>query len=367
VKQFISFIRKEMFHIVRDPLTLTIMIILPILLLLILGFAISTEIRNTPFVVFDQSRSAASSKFIAKMDGNAYFTLVNALSSESDLETAFHRGECKLALILPADFGDNVPYREAVDIQLVVDASDPNEGSTLVSYVQLIAAQYQKELIGRASAPDLIQIETKMLYNPQMKGMYQIVPGMIGLIMMLICAYMTSISIAKEKELGTMEILLVSPLRPALIILAKAVPYLFISLTDVALSLLVAYFILGIPIAGNIALIVLLSLVYTLSALALGLLISTVAETQQEAMVLSGIGLMLPSMLLSNLIFPVESMPIPLQAFSYIVPARWYIDGLRDIMIKGLGFKAIVLDFFILLSMCFLLFFVSIKKFKNRL
>ena len=367
MKQFISFIKKEIYHIIRDPLTLSIMLILPVLLVLILGFAVTTEIRNTPVAVFDRSKTAESQRLIDKIDGNAYFTLVNNLHSESGIEKSFQKGECKLAIVIPSDFGQNLLYREKTNIQVIVDSSDPNEGSTLCSYLQLVIAQYQQELVHLHSHPGAVNTEVKLLYNPQMKGMYSIVPGIIGMIMMLICASMTSISIAREKEAGTMEILLVSPLKPAQIVLAKAVPYLFISLVDMVLCLLLARFVLEIPVLGNVWLIMLLSLIYTLSAIALGLLISTVSQTQQEAMVTSGVGLLLPAMLLSNLIFPIDSMPLLLRLFSCIVPARWFIDPLRDIMIKGLGFGAIWFEFLILLSISTILLFISIKKFKNRL
>lgn len=367
MRQFISFIKKETYHIVRDPLTLTIMLILPIILVSILGYAITTEIRNTPFIVLDQSQTRESKKLIAKIDGNAYFTLVKEVHSEHDIERSFQKGECKLAIVIPSDFRRYLLYREPVDIQILIDSSDPNEGSNLYNYLQLMMAQYQKELVNYQNNASIINTEIKLLYNPQMKGTYSIVPGIIGMIMMLICASMTSISIAREKEMGTMEILLVSPLKPTLIVVAKAIPYLFISLIDVILCLLLSHYILEVPIWGSLGLIMLMSFIYTLSAIALGLLISTVSTTQQEAMVTSGVGLLLPTMLLSNLIFPIDSMPFPLQLFSYIVPARWFIDPFRDIMIKGLGFGAIWFEFFILFSMSMILLLISIKKFKNRL
>ncbi|MDR2914768.1 MAG: ABC transporter permease [Tannerella sp.] len=367
MKQFISFIKKEIYHILRDPLTLTIMLALPVLLVLILGFAITTEIRNTPFVVLDQSKTIESQKLIAKIDGNAYFSLVETVHSETGIKQAFQKGKCKLALTIPSDFANGLLHREKVDIQVLIDTSDPNEGSNLYNYLQLIIAQYQKELVKQQNSNGMINTEVKLLYNPQMKGMYSFVPGIIGVIMMLISASMTSISIAREKEMGTMEILLVSPLKPSLVVLGKAVPYLFISLMDVVLCLLLAHYVLQVPIRGSVGLIMLLSVIYTLSAIALGLLISTVAKTQQEAMVTAGAGLLLPTMLLSNLIFPIDSMPLLLRIFSYIVPARWFIDPLRDIMIKGLGFEAIRFEFLILLSMSMILLFISIKKFKNRL
>ena len=366
MKQFISFIRKEVFHITRDPLTLVIMLILPVILLLILGFAVSTEFKNTSFVVLDESKSTLSQQFIEGINENSYFSLGGYLNTASEIEESFKKGKCKLAIIIPSQFGNDLLRTGNTDIQIMVDASDPNEASTIVNYFQMILLQYQNANAVQLNA-QYINMEVKMLYNPQMKSAYNFVPGLIGLIMMLICAMMTSISIVKEKEQGTMEILLVSPLKPTTIILAKAMPYLAVAIFDVISILCMAYFILDVPIAGSLFLIMLLSFVFTFSALALGLLISSVTETQQAAMLGSAIGLMLPSMLLSGLIFPIESMPVILQWISYVIPARWFIEALRDVMIKGLDFSAIWKEFSILLFMTFVLLTASIKKFKNRL
>ena len=366
MKQFISFIRKEIYHITRDPLTLIIMLILPVILLLILGFAVSTEIKNTSFIVFDNSKSEISQKLIEKIDANEYFDLANYIDTAEDIERSFQKGETKMAIIIPSSFGNDIA-RTGAEIQIMVDASDPNEASTIVNYFQSILMQYQQERVVINQNSGIIQAEVKMLYNPQMKSAYNIVPGMIGMLMMLICAMMTSISVVREKELGTMEILLVSPLKPATIMFAKAIPYLIIAFFDVIMVLILAYFILEVPILGNILLILLLSIIYTFSALALGLLISTITQTQQTAMITSGVGLLLPSMLLSGLIFPINSMPDILQYISLIIPARWFIEALRDVMIKGLGFEAIWKQFLILLIMASLLISISIRKFKNRL
>lgn len=366
MNQFISFIRKEIYHITRDPLTLVIMLVLPVLMLMILGYAVSTEIKNTPFVVLDESKTPVTQRFIEKIRTNEYFSLTDYIDSVEDIEKSFREGTAKMAIIIPSTFGSDLG-RAGSDIQVMVDASDPNEASTITNYFQLLLMQYQQEAMTNNQYIPFIQAEAKMLYNPQMKSAYNIVPGMIGMLMMLICALMTSISVVREKELGTMEILLVSPLKPVTIMFAKAVPYLAIAFIDVILVLIIASTVMNVPIAGSIFLILLLSFIYTFSALALGLLISTITQTQQTAMIASGVGLMLPSMLLSGLIFPVSSMPDILQWLSYIVPARWFIDALRNVMIKGLGFDAIWLQFSVLLFMAFVLMAISIRKFKSRL
>jgi len=366
MKQFISFIRKEIYHITRDPLTLLIMLGLPVVMLLILGFAVSTEIKNTGFVVLDESKTPVTQKFIDKIGANEYFSLAGYINTANEIEQSFQSGKAKMVVIIPSSFGNDLA-RTGADIQVMVDASDPNEASTIVNYFQIMLMQYQQEEAASQPNTQMIRSEVKMLYNPQMKSAYNIVPGMIGMLMMLICALMTSISVVREKELGTMEILLVSPLKPATIMFAKAVPYLAIAFFDVIMVLIIATTILEVPIAGSIFLIMSLAFVYTFSALALGLLISTVTNTQQTAMIASGVGLMLPSMLLSGLIFPISSMPDILQWISYIIPARWFIEALRDVMIKGLGFEAIWKQALILLFMAVVLMNISIRKFKSRL
>lgn len=367
MKQLISFIKKEIYHITRDPLTLTIMLALPVVLLMILGFAVSTEIKNTPFAVLDESKSTESRKLIERISNNKYFSLTDYLNSADEIEKTFQKGSCKMVIIIPSQFSNDLLHINNADIQLMVDASDPNEASTLTNYFQMVMRQYQQEISEGTHDAQFINMEVKMLYNPQMKSAYNFVPGLIGLIMMIICAMMTSISVVREKELGTMEILLVSPLKPTTIIVAKAVPYLIISILNVISILLMAHFILDVPIAGSIFLIMLLSIIFTFSALALGLLISSLTQTQQAAMIGSTIGLMLPSMLLSGLIFPIEGMPAILRGVSHIIPARWFIEALRDVMIKGLGFNAIWMEFTVLSVMTVILLTISIKKFKNRL
>jgi len=366
MKQFISFIRKEVYHITRDPLTLVIMFLLPVIMLLILGFAVSTEIRNTSFVVLDQSKTTTTRSLIEKLNTNEYFNLAGYLNTEEEVEKSFQSGIAKMAVIIPSNFSNDLG-RTGTEIQVMVDASDPNEASSIANYFQSILMQYSQEEMTLNQTATVINTQVKMLYNPQMESAYNIVPGMIGMLMLLICALMTSISVVREKELGTMEILLVSPLKPITIMFAKAVPYLVVAFLDVILVLILAYFVFNVPIAGSIFLILLMSFVYTFSALALGLLISTVTDTQQTAMIASGVGLMLPSMLLSGLIFPISSMPGILQWISYIIPARWFIESLRDVMIKGLGFEDVWEQFLVLFFMTVFLMGISVRKFRNRL
>ncbi len=367
MKILLSFIKKEFYHILRDPLTLFIMFVLPIILMAILSYAVSTEIKNIPFVVLDQSRSTDSKELIEKLNANAYFELKSSCNTIEEVEKAFQKGLCAMAIVIPTDFGNAAVHSGVSDIQVMVDASDPNQASTMVNYFQTEVIAFQQTKNKGTDTRASIAPEVKMLYNPQMLSAYSIVPGLKGMVLILVCALMTSIAVVREKELGTMEILLVSPLKPQVIIFAKAIPYLVISIADVILILMLANWVLGVPINGSVFLVMLLSLIYTFTALALGMLVSTVTQTQQAAMITAGVGLMLPSLLLSGLIFPIEGMPAILQWISYIIPARWFIEALRDVMIKGVGFDAIWKPFSILLGMCIALMAISIKNFNNRL
>ena len=367
MKQFRSFIKKEFYHIFRDVRTMLLLLAMPVVQLIIFGFAITTEINNSPFVVLDRSQGVSSRQIIDKMNGSKYFDLQDNLDSFREIEANFQKGKTKLALVFPSDFSDELYRTGSGDIQILADASDPNEALTIISYAQRIIMQHQQSLLKENNIPYQINVEVKMLYNPQQKSAYNFMPGIMGLILMLICAMMTSISIVREKEQGTMEILLVSPVKPHFIVLAKAVPYLLIAFFDVVSILLLSNLVLHVPVAGNIFLILFLSILFTLSALSLGMLISSVTNSQQAAILISGVGLMLPTMLLSGLIFPIENMPWILRVISNIIPAKWFIIAIKDVMIKGLGFISIWKELLILLSMAVVLLVISIKRFKNRL
>lgn len=367
MSQFKSFIKKETLHILRDKRTLFILMAMPVIQLLIFGFAITTDINNIKFVVLDESKSNVSSQLIDKLSGNKYFDLSKNIHSFDEIEQEFRKGKAKLAVVIPNGFGNELQHSGKSQIQLIADAADPNEASIVTQYAQLLINNYQQELTQADTSSFKLTMEQKMLYNPQLKSAYNFVPGIMGMILMLICAMMTSISIVREKEEGTMEILLVSPIKPVYIVLAKAVPYLAIAFLDILGILAIAHFIFGVPIVGSIFLILALSILFLASALSLGLLVSSVADTQQTAMIMSAVGLLIPTMLLSGLVYAIENMPVLLQIFSNIIPAKWFIIALKDVMLKGLGFTSILKECAILAGMAFFLLFVSIKRFKNRL
>ena len=334
---------------------------MPVLQIILFGFAITTELNHSRVAVLDPSKDAVTTRITERIDENRYFSVVKELSSASDIETVFRHDEADIVVAFTPDFDANLSTGEA-GIQLVVDATDPNTGNMMAGYVQGIVGQALQS--GTQSSPI---VQTHLLFNPQMKSAYNFVPGVMGLILMLICAMMTSISIVREKETGTMEVLLVSPIRPIFTILAKAVPYLVLSCVNLATILLLSVYVLHVPVEGSLWTLSFLSLLLIAVALSLGLLISCVVQNQVAAMIVSGMGLMMPVMLLSGMIFPIESMPAVLQWISNIIPARWYIQAVKKVMIEGLGMAAVWHEALILSGMAALLIGLSLKKFKERL
>ena len=363
MKQFISFIRKEFFHIFRDKRTMLILLAMPIILIILFGYAITTEIKCVPIAVFDQSRDEVSRKITEHLGASEYFDLYKMVDSEAEAQSLFKQGKIKLVVVFPPQYASTAD----AGVQLVADATDPNTATTQTGYAANIISSAGREMLPAGMQVSTIVPEVKLLYNPQMKSAYNFVPGVMGLILILICALMTSVGIVKEKEMGTMEVLLVSPMKPVYIILAKAIPYLLLSIVNVATILALSYFLLKVPIAGSLVLLVAVSILYALVSLCLGLLISTIADTQQAAMLISAMVLMLPVILLSGMVFPIENMPDILQWLSNIVPAKWYIIAVKDVMIKGLSAGAILKEIGILSFMVIFLVILSVKRFKTRL
>ncbi|HEX8277730.1 MAG TPA: ABC transporter permease, partial [Segetibacter sp.] len=284
-----------------------------------------------------------------------------------DIEKIFKKGDVKLVVIFPANFNEDLIHFNIAQVQLIADASDPNNATTLTAYASNIIRDYQQGLKANNRLPYAIHTEVRMLYNPQLKGAFNFVPGVMALVLMLVCTMMTAITIVKEKETGTMEIMLVSPIQPLKIILAKAVPYLLLSIVNITTILLLSVYVLDVPIRGNLLLLFSESILFTITSLTLGLLISTGTDSQQTAMFISLVGMFLPTVMLSGFLFPIENMPGILQAFSNIIPARWYYLIVKAVMIKGLPFSSVVKPTLILLAMTLLFLVISIKKFKIRL
>lgn len=367
MKQFFSFVKKEFYHISRDTRTLFILLVMPIVQIIIFGFALSNEVKNSAIAILDQSRDAATTALITQIDASEYFTVQKQLSSSLEIEEQFRKGKIKMVLVFPPGFSEDLRHFNKAQVQFITDASDPNLANTVNSYASSIIRDYQNRINNDLKLPYSIKTEYRMLYNPQLKGAYSFVPGVMSMVLMLICTMMTAITIVKEKETGTMEVMLVSPVQPLKIIIAKAVPYLLLSVVNICSILLLSAFVLHVPINGSITLLLLESVLFTLTSLALGLLISTGTDSQQTAMFISLTGMFLPTIMLSGFMFPIENMPLPLQVLSNIIPAKWYYIIVKAVMIKGVGFSAIWKETLILLGMMLLLLAFSIKKFKIRL
>ena len=365
MKQLWSFIRKEFHHIFRDRTTVMILLLMPVIQIILFGFALSTEVKDTKVVVLANTNDNATRRIIDRIDASEYFDVSIMADNSDDIDAAFRDGKAKLAMVFEDHFAENLKHTGTAHVQLIADATDPNAATSFMFYASNIITGYQQEI--SPSGGGMITPEVKMLYNPQMKSAFNFVPGVLGMIMILICAMMTSIAIVREKEMGTMEILLVSPMKPIYTILSKIAPYFVLSVINFVTIMLLSVFVLKVPIEGSFMSLFAVSLLYIFVALSLGLLISTITSSQLAAMMISGMGLMIPVMLLSGMIFPVENMPTFLRFISNFVPARWYIDAVKTIMIKGLSITAVWKDVGVLVLMGVVLVTISLKKFKVRL
>lgn len=355
MKQFLSFVLKESRHILRDRRTMLILFGMPVVLMLLFGFAITNDVKNVRTVVVTSQMDQRTQQAVDRLAASEYFSIIATVGASREAELLIRSQKADISLI------PSLTQKEKGGghyWQIMADGSDPNMAQQWVTYAQAILSQPANSKNG----PVL-----KLLYNPQMKSAYNFVPAIMGMLLMLICAMMTSISIVREKEKGTMEVLLVSPVRPLMIIVAKAVPYLVLAFLILITILLMARYVLGVPLAGSIVWIVVVSAIYILLALSLGLLISNVAQSQLVALLMSAMVLLMPIVMLSGMLFPIESMPTILQWVSAVVPPRYYIEAMRKLMIMGVGIEEVAREVLILSCMTLLLLAVSLAKFKNRL
>ena len=359
MKQFIAFVIKETKHILRDKRTMLILFGMPVVMMLLFGFAITTDVKNVRTVVVTSEMSPRTQQAVERLAQSEYFVITQTVNTPREAEQLIRSQKADMALVFVQNRG----------MQIMVDGSDPNMAQQWTTYaLQTIAADRSAPATLHAAKNDSpITIHTSLLYNPQMKSAYNFVPAIMGMLLMLICAMMTSISIVREKEKGTMEVLLVSPVRPLMVIIAKAVPYLILAFGILITILLMARFVLGVPLAGSLFWILAVSTLYILLALSLGLLISNVAQTQLVALLLSAMVLLMPVVMLSGMLFPVESMPTILQWISAVVPPRYYIEAMRKLMIMGVGIGEVAHEVAVLAGMTVVLLAIALKKFNVRL
>jgi len=367
MKQFTAFIKKEFYHIFRDVRTMMVIIGIPVAQILLIGFAISTEVKNVEVAVYDPSNDEATKRIISQLNESEYFNITAMLGSAAEADEVFKQGKIGMAVIFSDNFSSRLLHTGDAAIQLLVDATNPNNGMTISSYATSLISGYQQELLSEMNVPIRINSSVRMLYNPEMRSAYNFVPGLMGMIFMLICAMMTSVAIVREKETGTMEVLLVSPVKPMYMIVSKLVPYFIISWMIFIIILLMSVFVLNVPISGNLLWLNVLTLLFIVVALSLGLLISTIVNSQVAAILASGMGLIMPVMMLSGYIFPIESMPSILQWISGIIPARWFVAGAKKLMIEGVPVQHVMKEMIILTIMAVFIITVSFRNIKTRL
>ena len=367
MNRFFGFVKKEFFHIFRDSRTLIVLFGMPVIQVLIFGFAINTDIKDAKIAILDNSKDEMTRKLTEKIVSSGYFILNENLSTSSDIEKIFQTGKIKEVIIFQEGFEKKYQKDGKAAIQIIADASDPNNAEMLVNYTSAIINDFQRVQMAEKKMPYQIIPEVQMRYNPDLKSVFMFVPGIVTILLMLVCAMMTSISIAREKELGTMEILLVSPLKPLQIIAGKVIPYILLSFINAVTIILLGKWVFGMPITGSYMLLLFVTIVFIIMVLSLGIFISTIANNQMTAMMISMLGLFLPTILLSGFIFPIENMPFILQLLTNIVPAKWFIIILKTIMLKGLGFSYIWKELLILFGMIIFVLTLAIKKFKIRL
>lgn len=384
MKEFFAFVKKEFLHIFRDTKTLLVLVGLPTALIVLFGFAISTEIRNVNVGVCAPDGDPAVMRLMEKVDKSEYFTYVGRYDSEAGIDRAMRRGEVDAALLFEDDFMSKMMKPDGAEIAVITDATNPNNASMEVMYLTGIVTEYfrddlQEAAMLNASAPADISAMSasaaggtlvpnlRMLYNPQLKSSYNFVPGIMGLILLLICALMTSVSIVREKETGSMEVLLVSPIKPINIVLAKMIPYFVISCVVLVNILLLTIFVLKVPVAGSFFWMILVSVIYIILSLGIGMLVSTLVKTQIIATLICGMLFMVPVMMLSGMLYPIESMPRVFQWLAQLVPAKWFIEAIRKIMIEGVPVRFVLKEMMILVLMATVIFTAAVKKFNDRL
>ncbi|MGV9004531.1 ABC transporter permease [Flavobacterium sp.] len=367
MKRFIGFVKKEFYHIFRDRRSMFILFGMPIAQIMLFGFAITNEINNVKIAILDKSKDTETQKIIQKISNSSYFNIEQELTSESQIESIFKKGKVKAVLVFEKDFIKQLQTQKNAKVQVITDATDPNMANTISNYITSILQNFIQDKNKNNKQAYQIQTQTQLFYNSSMKSVFTFVPGVMTVILMLVSAMMTSISITREKELGTMEILLVSPIKPFQVIIGKVFPYIFLSIINAAVILLLGFFVFEMPIEGSLFLLAIESVLFIICALTLGILISTLSDSQQTAMMISLFGLMLPVILLSGFIFPISSMPLPLQVISNIIPAKWFIIIIKAIMLKGSGIALIWKETLILVGMTILFTVISIKKYKIRL
>lgn len=366
MKAFRGFVRKESFHILRDRRTLLVLLLLPVAAVLLFGFAVRTDVEDVRVAIVDPAPDAATIDFRGRLVGGGIFEIVTVLESTSHLDALFQRGAVQQAIVFRAGFAERLGRGEAAEVMVITDATDPNTGAAIRAYTTTLVRDYESDLVGAAGGVRIIP-RVRMRFNPSMESAKLFVPGLIAFVLTIVCALMTAISLTREKETGTMEVLLVSPLRPWQIIVGKVLPYLGLGFVNALTVLALAYVVFAVPVNGSLLLLLLECLLYVLTSLAIGVMISTRTSSQRVAMMAALAGMLMPTLMLSGFIFPIESMPPVLQWVSNIIPAKWFLVIVRGIMLKGVGLEILWRETLVLAGMTAVLLAVSVRSFRVRL
>jgi ABC-2 type transport system permease protein len=375
MRSILEFIKKEFLQFKRDPKMFALILIAPVVQLTFLGFAANLDVRLVRTIIFDQDKSITSRDFIERFTSSGYFQIENYVSSYDEITEEIDKGDVILALVIPNDFEKNIYSRRTASVQALFNGSDGNTAGIVAGYSQNIVSAYSQNIIlsflnrsgQKLFSVPVISPEIRVWYNPELKTRNFMVPGIVGLLLSIITLILTSLAVVKEKEIGTMEQLIVTPLKPYQIIIGKLVPFVVLSFAAVIIILAAMWFIFGIPVKGELWFLFLSSFLYILSTLGLGLFVSTISKTQQQAMMISIFAVMMPMIFLSGFAFPIENMPRSIQLISYIVPLRYFNDIIRGVILKGLGFTDLWFNALLLLLMGVIILFLSSRRFKSRL
>jgi len=367
MRAFLSILQKEFIHIGRDRISLFLVLAMPVALILLFGFTISTEIRNAKISILDQSKDSKSKQLIENITASGYFQLVNFLNSETEIDHDFKNKHIKIAMIIPPRFEESLAIEHFANIQVINDVSDINIASILNNYLRAVFNDYITEYNSQNNAPETpIAIVTTMKYNPELNSVYMFVPGIITLIMIIITALMSSITLAREKETNTMNMMLITTVKKINIAIGKVIPYMFLSLISTVFILIISVFVFQMPIKGSIGLLLFLCIIFMFTAASFGLLISAVSKTQLDAMMVTMMGLFLPTVLLSGFLFPLDNMPLFFQWLADVFPAKWFILAIKDVMLKGATFMDILKYLLILSGMSVLMVGFSLSQIDKR-
>jgi len=374
MKSIFEFVRKEFFQFRRDPKMFALILIAPVVQLIFLGFAANLDVTLVRTVIYDQDRSSTSKDFIEKFSSSGYFRIEKYVSSYDDIIKDIDNGNAIMALVIPDDFEKNIYGKRTTSVQALFNGSDGNTANISAGYVQKIISGYSEKILmdfknksGQKVSGANITPEIRVWYNPELKTRNFMVPGIVGLLLSLITLILTSLAVVKEKEIGTMEQLIVTPLKPYQIILGKLIPFVLLAFVAVLIILTAMWLIFGIPVKGDIWFLFLSSFLYILSTLGLGLFVSTISKTQQQAIMISIFGVMMPMIFLSGFAFPIENMPLVIQTVSYIIPLRYFIEIIRGVVLKGLGLTDLWINAVMLLLMGVAILFFSSIRFRSKL